>query len=87
MAHASGKKESTFFLWIIVPVAMLLTLLFVAVNNNATPPKEILDGTRAMTEHQMIESSHDAIHAPVADSLSADSTVATPDSAAAHAAH
>jgi hypothetical protein len=46
MASQTGNKESVFFLWIIGPIAVLLTLLFVGVNNNTIPPKTILDGNR-----------------------------------------
>ncbi len=50
MASHSASKESSLFLWFIVPIAALLTLLFVSVNHNTVPPKEVLDGTRMRNE-------------------------------------
>jgi hypothetical protein len=84
MASHSGKKESVFFLWIITPVAVLLTLLFVRVNHSATPPKEILDGNRPA----LTESAPAAAVPAVADTAAAvaDTTAAVP-AAPAPAAH
>jgi hypothetical protein len=83
MASYSGKKESVFFLWIIVPVAVLLTLLFVRVNHNATPPKEILDGNRPA----LTESAPAATMPAAADSAAAADTTASEPAAPAPAAH
>ncbi|MFN8700269.1 MAG: hypothetical protein ACK500_08580 [Flavobacteriales bacterium] len=82
MASHSGKKESVFFLWIIVPVAVLLTLLLVRVNHNATPPKEVLDGDRPA----LTESAPAASVPAVADTTSAaaDTTAAAAPAPAAH---
>lgn len=63
MASHGNSKESSFFLWMIVPAAVLLTLLFVRWNDAIAEPKEMLDGSRGAsvtvphTPHQ-----HDADH-------------------------
>ena len=82
MASHSGKKESVLFLWIIVPVAVLLTLLLVRVNHNATPPKEVLGGDRPA----LTESAPAAAVPAVADTTSAaaDTTAAAAPAPAAH---
>lgn len=82
MASHSGKKESVFFLWIIVPAAVLLTLLLVRVNHNATPPKEVLDGDRpALTE------SAPAAAVPAVADTTAAAADTTPAEAPVPAAH
>jgi hypothetical protein len=57
--HATEKSP---FLYIIIPVTVLLTLLFVSVNNNAVSAKKRLDGNRpavAVTVHKTDSLVHD----------------------------
>lgn len=44
MSHSDSPKQSSFFLWLIVPFAAILTLMFVNINNNAAAPKATLPG-------------------------------------------
>jgi len=77
MAAHSASKESSLFLWFIVPLAAMLTLLLVSVNHNTVPPKEVLDGTRIMNEAP----------APAATAPAAADTMHTAPAAKAPAAH
>ncbi|MFN8777558.1 MAG: hypothetical protein ACK5XV_12430 [Flavobacteriales bacterium] len=81
MASQTGNKESVIFLWTIVPLAAVLTLLFVRWNHNITQPKEMLTGDRPA---QVVEMPAAPV-APVADSLAApaDSLSAAPAAPAA----
>jgi hypothetical protein len=63
------QKESVFFLWLIVPIAVLLTLLFVQVNHNVAPVPEHLAGN---IPAKKVEVKHEEIHEH-ADSTHADS--------------
>lgn len=82
MSQSSGSKESTFFLWTIVPVAAMLTLLFVSVNHHTVPNKEVLDGSHPATVQTADQHAITEIHAP--DTTAAEAPVA--DQAADHAA-
>jgi hypothetical protein len=44
MSHSDSPKQSSLFLWFIVPAAAILTLMFVNINNNAAAPKAELPG-------------------------------------------
>lgn len=44
MSHSDSPKQSSFFLWLIVPLAAILTLMFVNINHNAAAPKTTLPG-------------------------------------------
>jgi hypothetical protein len=44
MSHSDSPKQSSFFLWLIVPLAAILTLMFVNINNNAAAPMPKLPG-------------------------------------------
>ena len=45
MSHSDSPKQSSFFLWLIVPLAAILTLMFVNINNNAAAPMTKLPGS------------------------------------------
>lgn len=45
MSHSDSPKQSSFFLWLIVPLAAILTLMFVNINNNAAAPMTTLPGS------------------------------------------
>lgn len=45
MSHSDSPKQSSFFLWLIVPIAAILTLMFVNINNNAAVPMTKLPGS------------------------------------------
>jgi len=60
MASHNTKKESTLFLWMIAPAAVILTLLFVRWNAAIIPPKEILDGSRGTEMSAPPQPSQDA---------------------------
>lgn len=45
MSHSDSPKQSSFFLWLIVPLAAILTLMFVNINNNAAVPMTKLPGS------------------------------------------
>lgn len=45
MSHSDSPKQSSFFLWLIVPLASILTLMFVNINNNAAAPMSKLPGS------------------------------------------
>jgi hypothetical protein len=44
MSHSDSPKQSSLFLWFIVPIAAILTLMFVNINNNAAAPMTKLPG-------------------------------------------
>jgi hypothetical protein len=44
MSHSDSPKQSSLFLWFIVPAAAILTLMFVNINNNAAAPMTKLPG-------------------------------------------
>ncbi len=44
MSHSDSPKQSSLFLWFIVPIAVILTLMFVNINNNAAAPMTKLPG-------------------------------------------
>ncbi|MFM2316917.1 MAG: hypothetical protein RLZZ155_1249 [Bacteroidota bacterium] len=44
MSHSDSPKQSSLFLWFIVPAAAILTLMFVNINNNAATPMTKLPG-------------------------------------------
>jgi hypothetical protein len=44
MSHSDSPKQSSLFLWFIVPAAAILTLMFVNINNNAAVPMTKLPG-------------------------------------------
>ena len=44
MAHSDSPKQSSLFLWFIIPLAAILTLMFVNINNNAAAPMTKRDG-------------------------------------------
>jgi hypothetical protein len=59
--HSSEKAG---LLWAIGPVAVLLTLLFVSVNNNTTGPKNRLMGDHgAEVKKENVAAAHDSTHA------------------------
>jgi hypothetical protein len=43
MSHSDSPKQNSFFLWLIVPIAAILTLMFVNINNNAAVPMTKLE--------------------------------------------
>ena len=45
MSHSDSPKQSSLFLWFIVPAAAILTLMFVNINNNAATPMTKLPGS------------------------------------------
>jgi len=45
MSHSDSPKQSSLFLWFIVPIAAILTLMFVNINNNAAAPMTKLPGS------------------------------------------
>lgn len=45
MSHSDSPKQNSFFLWLIVPIAAILTLMFVNINNNAAVPMTKLPGS------------------------------------------
>ena len=45
MSHSDSPKQSSFFLWLIFPLAAILTLMFVNINNNAAVPMTKLPGS------------------------------------------
>ncbi|MDP4630173.1 MAG: hypothetical protein NWS89_03445, partial [Flavobacteriales bacterium] len=45
MSHSDSPKQSSIFLWFIVPLAAILTLMFVNINNNAAVPMTKLPGS------------------------------------------
>ena len=45
MSHSDSPRQSSFFLWLIVPIAAILTLMFVNINNNAAAPMTKLPGS------------------------------------------
>lgn len=45
MSHSDSPKQSSLFLWFIIPIAAILTLMFVNINNNAAAPMTKLPGT------------------------------------------
>jgi len=61
------QKESVFFLWLIVPIAVLLTLLFVQVNHNVAPQPAHLAGNipakKVEVKHEEIHEHADSTHA------------------------
>jgi hypothetical protein len=61
------QKESVFFLWLIVPIAVLLTLLFVQVNHNVAPLPNHLAGNipakKVEVKHEEIHEHADSTHA------------------------
>lgn len=45
MSHSDSPKQRSFFLWLIVPFAAILTLMFVNINHNIAAPQTELPGT------------------------------------------
>lgn len=50
MANNNGPKQKSVLLWMIAPLSVFVTLLFVSVNNNTLPPRVKLDGARPAIE-------------------------------------
>jgi hypothetical protein len=44
MSHSDSPKQSSLFLWFIVPLAAILTLMFVNINHNVAAPMTKLPG-------------------------------------------
>jgi hypothetical protein len=44
MSHSDSPKQNPLFLWFIVPIAAILTLMFVNINHNAAAPMTKLPG-------------------------------------------
>ncbi len=45
MSQSDSPKQSSLFLWFIIPLAAILTLMFVNINNNAAVPMTKLPGS------------------------------------------
>jgi hypothetical protein len=45
MSHSDSPKQGSLFLWFIIPAAVILTLMFVNINNNAAVPMTKLPGS------------------------------------------
>ena len=65
MSHSDSPKQSSFFLWLIVPIAAILTLLFVNINNNAAAPMTKLPGSVPAKEVEEVK--HEDHKAAAAD--------------------
>lgn len=62
MASHGGKQPSSALLWTIIPVAVLLTLLFVRFNGQATENKARLDGELTVSKMEMTHEAPAAEH-------------------------
>ncbi|MEZ4800017.1 MAG: hypothetical protein R2809_09645 [Flavobacteriales bacterium] len=67
MASHGGKQPSSALLWTIIPVAVLLTLLFVRFNNHAVDNKARLDGELSVSKVEMKHEAAPAEHAPMTE--------------------
>lgn len=65
MSHSDSPKQSSFFLWLIVPIAAILTLMFVNINNNAAVPMTKLPGSVPAKEVEEVK--HEDHKAAAAD--------------------
>lgn len=59
MATQNGSNKAP-FLWTIIPVAALLTLLYVKVNHNTVQPHEQLAGDRPQAKVENVTAPHAA---------------------------
>jgi hypothetical protein len=64
MSHSDSPKQSSLFLWFIVPFAAILTLMFVNINHNAAVPMTKLPG--AVPAKEVEEVKHEE-HTATAD--------------------
>ena len=55
MSHSDSPKQGSFFLWLIVPAAAILTLMFVNINNNAAAPMTELPGAIPAKELEVVK--------------------------------
>lgn len=55
MSHSDSPKQSSLFLWFIVPAAAILTLMFVNINNNAAAPQAELPGAVPAKEVEVVK--------------------------------
>ncbi len=55
MSHSDSPKQGSFFLWLIVPAAAILTLMFVNINNNAAGPMTELPGAIPAKEVEVVK--------------------------------
>ena len=63
MSHSDSPKQSSFFLWLIVPIAAILTLMFVNINNNAAVPMTKLPGSVPPKEVEEVKHEDHKAHA------------------------
>jgi hypothetical protein len=66
MSHSDSPKQSSFFLWLIVPIAAILTLMFVNINNNAAVPMTKLPGAVPAKEVEEVKHEDHKAHADTA---------------------
>ena len=66
MSHSDSPKQSSFFLWLIVPIAAILTLMFVNINNNAAAPMTKLPGAVPAKEVKEVKHEDHKAHADTA---------------------
>jgi hypothetical protein len=63
MSHSDSPKQNSFFLWLIVPIAAILTLMFVNINNNAAVPMTKLPGSVPPKEVEEVKHEDHKAHA------------------------
>jgi hypothetical protein len=63
MSHSDSPKQGSFFLWLIVPAAAILTLMFVNINNNAAAPMIELPGAVPTKEVEEVKHEDHKAHA------------------------
>ena len=74
MSHSDSPKQSSLFLWFIVPLAAILTLMFVNINHNTAAPMTNLPG--AVPAKKVEEVKHEE-HTAAADTSAHTKEVAT----------
>ena len=55
MSHSDSPKQSSLFLWFIVPAAAILTLMFVNINHHAAAPMTELPGAVPAKEVEVVK--------------------------------
>lgn len=55
MSHSDSPKQGSLFLWFIIPAAVILTLMFVNINNNAAVPMTKLPGSVSAKEVEEVK--------------------------------
>jgi hypothetical protein len=71
-----NSKEGSFFLWLIAPLGVALTLLFVNVNSNVAAKRKTLDAAIPAAEVK-----HEVDHEAHADTTATKDTTATVEAA------